>query len=94
RTVQEAYNREHGITPESIKKSIREVLQSVYERDYYTVEVEPEREETFASPEVLEARIREVEAQMREAARRLDFERAAELRDRVKALRKRELTLW
>ncbi|MFQ5898977.1 MAG: excinuclease ABC subunit UvrB [Candidatus Methylomirabilia bacterium] len=94
RTVQEAYNREHAITPESIKKSIREVLQSVYERDYYTVEVEPDREETFASPEALQARISELEGQMREAAKRLDFERAAELRDRVRALKKRELALW
>ncbi|MFQ5828914.1 MAG: excinuclease ABC subunit UvrB [Candidatus Methylomirabilia bacterium] len=94
RQRQAVYNRQHHITPESIKKSIREVLRSVYERDYYTVEVEPEREEAFASAEALEGRIKELEAQMHEAARRLDFERAAELRDRVKALKKRELTLW
>ena len=94
RAVQAAYNREHGITPESIKKSIREVLRSVYERDYYTVEVAAEAEERYESTEALEERIRALEAQMKEAARRLDFEQAAELRDRVKALKKRELILW
>lgn len=93
RTVQEAYNREHGITPESIKKSIHELLGSVYERDYYTVEVVREPEAIYASPEALEAQIRTLEAQMKEAARRLDFEAAAELRDRIRALRKKELAL-
>jgi excinuclease ABC subunit B len=93
RAVQEAYNREHGITPESVRKSIHEVLRSVYERDYYTVEVARE-EEAYESPEALEARVRTLEAEMKEAARRLDFERAAELRDRIRALKKKELTLW
>src|SRR5678815_430628 len=49
RTIQAAYNAEHGITPESIKASIHELLQTVYERDYYTVEVEAPAPETFAS---------------------------------------------
>ncbi len=93
RKVQEEYNRTHGITPESIKKSIRELLQTVWERDYYTVEVAREREEAYASTETLDARVKELEAAMKDAARRLDFERAAELRDRVKALKKQDLTL-
>ncbi len=93
RKVQEAYNRTHGITPESIKKSIRELLQSVWERDYYTVEVAREREEAYESTEALEARVKELETAMKEAAKRLDFERAAELRDRIKALKKKDLTL-
>jgi excinuclease ABC subunit B len=93
RQLQAAYNTAHGITPESIRSSIRELLQTVYERDYYTVEVGPAAEEVFESPAELEARIKELEAQMKDAARRLDFERAAELRDRVKALRKRELSV-
>jgi len=93
RRLQAAYNAEHGITPESIRSSIRELLQTVYERDYYTVEVGPAAEEVPGDPAALEARIKELEAQMRDAARRLDFERAAELRDRVKALRKRELAV-
>ncbi|MBI4241975.1 MAG: UvrB/UvrC motif-containing protein, partial [Candidatus Rokubacteria bacterium] len=94
RLVQEAYNREHGITPESIKKSIHEVLGSVYERDYYTVEVAREPEEVYASAGALEERVRALEAQMKEAAHRLDFEQAAELRDRIKALSKKALTVW
>ncbi|MEK6666522.1 MAG: excinuclease ABC subunit UvrB, partial [candidate division NC10 bacterium] len=64
RKVQEEYNRTHGITPESIKKSIRELLQTVWERDYYTVEVAREREEAYASTEALEGRVKELEAAM------------------------------
>jgi excinuclease ABC subunit B len=93
RQIQEEYNRTHGITPESIKKSIRELLQTVWERDYYTVEVAREREEAYASTEALEGRVKELEAAMKDAARRLDFERAAELRDRIKALKKKDLAL-
>ena len=91
RKLQGAYNDEHGITPESIKSSIRELLQTIYERDYYTVPVEEPAAETFESPAALQARIVELEARMKEAAKRLDFEQAAELRDRLKALRKRQL---
>ncbi|MBI2159395.1 MAG: excinuclease ABC subunit UvrB [Candidatus Rokubacteria bacterium] len=92
RALQGAYNRAHSITPETIRSSIRELLQTVYERDYYTVEVEAPAEETFVSPAELRKRIGELEARMKEAARRLDFEQAAELRDRIKALRKLDLT--
>jgi excinuclease ABC subunit B len=92
RALQETYNREHGITPESIRRSIREVLRSVEERDYYTVEV-GEAEERFESAEALERRIKALETEMKEAAKRLDFERAAELRDRIKGLRKLDLSL-
>ena len=91
RELQAGYNREHGITPETIRSSIRELLQTIYERDYYTVEVEAPAEEAFASPAELAKRIGELEARMKEAARRLDFEQAAELRDRIKALRRRDL---
>src|SRR5712691_772149 len=91
RELQGAFNREHGITPETIRSAIRELLQTVYERDYYTVDVEAPAEERFGSPAELAKRVAELEAQMKEAARRLDFEQAAELRDRVKALRKRGL---
>jgi excinuclease ABC subunit B len=73
RALQAAYNQEHGITPETIRSSIRELLQTVYERDYYTVEVEAPARETFESPADLERRIAELDAQMKDAARRLDF---------------------
>ncbi|HUF94325.1 MAG TPA: excinuclease ABC subunit UvrB [Candidatus Limnocylindria bacterium] len=91
RAIQSAYNTEHGITPESIRTSIHELLQTVYERDYYTVEAEAPAKETFTSPADLARRVAELEGQMKEAARRLDFEQAAELRDRVKALKRRQM---
>jgi excinuclease ABC subunit B len=74
-----------------VRKSIRELLETVSERDYYTVPVPETAEAAPESPEALAARIAELEAAMKEAARRLDFERAAELRDRVKALRRTEI---
>jgi excinuclease ABC subunit B len=91
RAAQAEYNRAHGITPESVKRSIRELLETVAERDYYTVPVPAAAAPEWESPAALAAHIQGLEAEMREAARRLDFERAAELRDRVKSLRKVEL---
>ena len=91
RVVQAEYNREHGITPESIRKSIKELLETVPERDYYTVEVPKVAPAEWESPAALAAHIAELERTMKEAAKRLDFERAAELRDRIKSLRKIDL---
>jgi excinuclease ABC subunit B len=91
REVQGEYNRVHGITPESVRRSIRDLLESVPERDYYTVEVERTPESRWESPAALAAHVAELETAMKDAARRLDFERAAELRDRIKALRKVDL---
>jgi excinuclease ABC subunit B len=91
RIVQEEYNRAHGITPESIKKSIRDLLESVPEKDYYTVEAVREPEAQWESPAALAAHVAELDAAMKEAAKRLDFERAAELRDRIRALKKVDL---
>ena len=87
RTRQEAYNREHDITPTSIIKEIDNVLSSVYERDYVTVPVVREAEEEFATQTELDAHLRSLEADMRAAAANLEFERAAALRDRIRAFR-------
>jgi excinuclease ABC subunit B len=92
RARQAAYNTEHGITPESIRRSIRDVLRSVEERDYYTVEAETPAAE-FESAEALAETVKRLEGEMKDAAKRLDFERAAELRDRLRALRKRDLSV-
>jgi excinuclease ABC subunit B len=92
RAIQGAYNAEHGITPETIRRSIRDVLRSVEERDYYTVEAEAP-DERFESAEALAATVKRLEDEMKEAAKRLDFERAAELRDRLRALRRRDLSV-
>ena len=91
RALQQAYNDEHGITPTSIVKSIDEVLSSVYERDYAQVpEVRDERPQ-FRTQAELEAHIATLEKEMKAAAANLDFERAAALRDRVRALKTRDL---
>jgi excinuclease ABC subunit B len=91
RTIQEAYNREHGITPASIVKAIDEVLASVYERDYVTVGADDG--DGFRTHAELEAHVSQLQAQMKAAAANLEFEKAAKLRDRIKHLRTRELGL-
>ena len=94
RTRQLEYNREHGITPESIKKTIGELLSSVYEHDYAEIpQVEEDAETRYRSLDDLEGEIKTVEKQMREAAKALEFEKAAELRDRLRKLRAREFGL-
>jgi excinuclease ABC subunit B len=94
RTIQEAYNRDNGITPESIRKNIGELLSSVYEHDYVAVPaVDEEPAERYRSLDDIEAEVKSLEKQMREAAKALEFEKAAELRDRVKKLRAREFGL-
>ncbi len=94
RALQQAYNEEHGITPEGIRKHIGELLASVYEADYAPIpEVAETPEERYRTLDDLEKEIKVVEKQMREAAKALDFEKAAELRDRIKALRAREFGL-
>jgi len=93
RRIQEAYNVEHGITPASIIKSIDEVMTSVYERDYVTVEGPGSEAETFRTHGELEAFLTQLQTQMKAAAANLEFEKAAALRDRIKQLRTRELGL-
>lgn len=87
RQVQEAYNREHGITPASIIKNIDAVLSSVYERDYMTIPKAPDERDQYRSQGELNAAIQRLEGEMRAAAANLEFERAATLRDRLKRLR-------
>jgi len=91
RRLQIAYNEEHGITPQSIIKPIDMSLVAVAEADYVTVPVEEDREAESLPPEQRRARIAELEERMREAARKFEFEKAAEFRDRIKALREKEL---
>ncbi|MGE5360349.1 MAG: excinuclease ABC subunit UvrB [Bacteroidales bacterium] len=90
RRAQEAYNREHGITPASIVKAIDEVMSSVYERDYVTI---PARDAAPMAPDAIRARILELQRDMRAAAANLEFEKAAGLRDEIRKLRKVELGL-
>src|SRR5437867_4369408 len=91
RAAQERYNAEHGITPQSIVKPLDAELLRIYEGDYYELPPAAEEEARFASAAELEREIETLQEQMREAARRFEFERAASLRDRVNKLRKMEL---
>ena len=91
RVLQQAYNTEHGITPESVVRQIDDVLSSVYERDYMTPAAN--QRETFRTQAELDAEIARLEGEMKAAAANLDFERAATVRDTLKALRNRELGL-
>ncbi len=97
RHIQESYNAEHHITPESIRKNIGELLSSVYEADYVGVpELDVELlpgEERFRTVDDLEKEVKVLEKRMREAAKALEFEKAAELRDRIRALRTSEFGL-
>src|ERR1044072_386683 len=92
RAIQESYNEENGIVPMTIVKPIESTLITASEADYFKVPSELEDLEDY-SPENLEATIKRLEAEMRASAKRFEFEHAAELRDRIKVLRERELTL-
>jgi excinuclease ABC subunit B len=92
RKVQAAYNEAHSITPESIKKEIVDILSSVYEKDYYTVDVD-ELEEKGVDPKKLSRMVKKLRKDINEAAKRWDFERAATLRDRLLKLEQMELAI-
>ena len=87
RVLQEAYNHEHKITPQSIVKDLDDVLSSVYERDYVTVPVVREAAEEFTNQADFDAHVQLLEVEMRAAAANLEFERAAVLRDKINTLK-------
>ena len=89
RAKQMVFNRKHGITPETVKKNIAEPIGQVCEGDY--VPVIPEEAWDFASAGELTRHLRKLRKEMEKAAKRLDFERAAEIRDRLLALERAEL---
>jgi len=92
RAVQEEYNRAHGITPQTIQKAIAEPLAAVCEADYLTVPAAEEGDELAAlAPAELAQRVSALRREMREAAKQLEFERAADIRDRIKTLEARVL---
>ncbi len=93
RKIQEEYNRKHQITPQTVKKSVRNILASIYEADYFTVPVVSEVKEEYVSVKEIPGIIEKLTKEMKEAARRLEFERAAELRDRIQKLEEMELRM-
>ena len=74
-----------------MKKSIHDVLSSIYEADYYTVPVVSEDKEDYIPPSEIPQLIKGLKTEMKRAADELDFERAAELRDRIQRLQEMEL---
>ncbi|MGE0450802.1 MAG: excinuclease ABC subunit UvrB [Vicinamibacterales bacterium] len=94
RALQEAYNVQHGITPQSIVKAIDDVMSSVYERDYTAAPtVVRDGAEVFRTQAELDAHVAGLQEKMRAAAANLDFEKAAALRDDIKRLRAADLGL-
>jgi excinuclease ABC subunit B len=85
RRLQDSYNQRHGITPETIQSTIKDVLASVYEADYLTVPLAAEAQMPYLveKPEVT---IKRLKKEMQAAAKKQEFERAAVLRDRIRAL--------
>ncbi len=94
RAIQTAYNRAHSITPETVEKEITRIFESIYEADYVTVNRVREHAVPYEKTEDLESHIASLEVQMKEAAAELAFERAAELRDRIRTLKKRMVFEW
>jgi excinuclease ABC subunit B len=90
RAIQRKFNEDNGITPETIRKSIDNVLASVYEADYITVPV-MEREMEYVSLGEIPGLIARLRGEMKAAARDHDFERAAKLRDRIRSLTDMEI---
>ena len=88
RIIQRKYNEENDITPESIKKSISNVLSSIYEADYMTVPIAPKSKIIPDKEEDLPELIAKLTKEMKQAAKNMEFEKAAELRDELKELNK------
>ena len=91
RAVQDAYNKEHGITPQTIRKAVRDLI--TISKEIAKEEVKFEKDPESMSPQELKKLIAEVEKKMRRAAADLNFEAAAELRDRMIELKKHQLEI-
>ena len=87
REIQKIYNKENNINPESIKKSISDILSSIYEADYYTIPLEVEEDEIPVYGDV-RTEITTLEESMKKAAKKLEFEKAAIIRDKIRELKK------
>jgi len=92
REIQAAYNAEHGITPQTVRRNISDLHMAVLEADYLTVPLAPE-EGAEVRPEEIPEILASLEADMKEAARSLEFEKAAQLRDRILVLKNVQLGL-
>jgi len=93
RKIQEAYNQEHGITPQTVKKSVRNIMASIYEADYLTIPAVSDVEEGYVPIKEIPSMIQKLKKEMKEAASHLEFERAAEIRDKIVHLEATELKM-
>jgi len=92
REIQQAYNEEHGITPESVKRAIDDLMGTPIAADYSAVPLdEAEDEPIFEDPERLEQEVRRLEKEMLAAAEALEFEKAAACRDQIRYLREKAI---
>ena len=92
RRLQEKFNKEHGITPQTVVKSLGSPLVKIYEADYLDLPLAAESAAKYGAAE-LSRMIRQLRNEMKQAAQQLEFEKAAELRDRIRELEKKELAL-
>jgi excinuclease ABC subunit B len=93
RKIQEAYNQEHGITPQTVKKSVRNIMASIYEADYLAIPAVSDVEDAYVPVKEIPLMIQKLKKEMKEAASHLEFERAAEIRDKVHRLEEMELKI-
>ncbi|HSK29298.1 MAG TPA: UvrB/UvrC motif-containing protein, partial [Candidatus Limnocylindria bacterium] len=92
RSLQKKFNEAHGITPQSIVKALGSPLIKIYDADYVDVPLAADKPASYR-PAELPRMIRKLQKEMKQAAERLEFERAAELRDQIRELENRELSL-
>jgi len=92
RELQLRYNEANGITPQTVKKRISSLRDSIWEADYVTVPKREERPEPDVPAHELPGVIEALRREMQQAAKALEYERAAELRDRIQALEAERLT--
>jgi excinuclease ABC subunit B len=90
RKIQEDYNKRMNITPETVKSNIKDILRSIYEADYWTVPAVAEERAEYGYEEDT---LRRLETEMKEAAKRLEFERAAKIRDRIKEIKQKMIEI-
>jgi excinuclease ABC subunit B len=93
RQIQLEYNAAHNITPASIQKGIDDILSSVYEADYVTVPSMAEKKAQYLTPKRIREMVQDLEKKMKQAAKKLEFEEAALLRDEIRALEQKELEI-
>ncbi|MFI5295203.1 MAG: excinuclease ABC subunit UvrB [Thermodesulfovibrionales bacterium] len=90
RRIQEEYNRKMHITPETVKSNIKDIVGSIYESDYWTVPAAAEEEAEYS---LSDDTLRRLDKEMKDAAKGLDFERAAAIRDRIKEIKKKMIEI-